>query len=281
MRACFATPSSEWSLSRAAVRMRRLRGTSAASSQKKRANPQARATSAVADALGAATNYVQKVRGAVADLISQKQGGLLKAAAPCQHVVLGILLDEAEQSVSIRRTLKQAFRNKRKIVHVSQLMPALVVHSCITFANIGQPAFTCEWLLPMLALAFKASGCMLSAVKQQMQDAVQEVKQKGTSWTLLLISDWAKTNRRLFREMVQLLSATFAIHSKCIMHKVSQAIGGARVGGVTQPTPTTTATTTTTPVNFRLAPEVYGHAGHLRKHHVLFAFWRRFLVDNC
>lgn len=130
------------------------------------------------------------------------------------------------------------------MVHVSQFVPALVVHGCITFANIGQPAFTCEWLLPMLALAAKTSGCMLSAVKQQMQDAVHEVKQKGTSWTLLLISDWAKANRRLFREMVKLLPP------------LRISVGRRK---------------------FTETPDIYGHASDVRKVYAFFGFGRRCL----
>lgn len=49
------------------------------------------------------------------------------------------------------------------------------------------------------------------------------------SWTLLLASDWAKSNRKLFREMVATLKAPTAIHCKCIMHMVALSIAAAAV----------------------------------------------------
>ena len=48
-------------------------------------------------------------------------------------------------------------------------------------------------------------------------------------WTLVLISDWAKSNRKLFREMVSALKAPTAIQCKCIMHMVALSIAAAAI----------------------------------------------------
>lgn len=242
LKACFGSVLDPPSQARGARRMRLARGVKRKMSQRHRVNPQARSTRAKADDHDSTGSYIQKIRDAMSHLVMEKQAASLKAlmAGGCDHAVVEVALDETEQKVSERKVIHHfgqgGCKNKptktEKTIYVQQVVPALVIHLACTAAFVLGTSQTLEAFCPMLALASKTAVCMLEAVRCQtriVEEAVASCGAAKPAWTLLLLSDWAKSNRKLFRELVGAMKAPTALHCKCYMHMIALSIAAAAV----------------------------------------------------
>ena len=237
LKVCFAERLDDASRSRGATRMRCIRGIKRLRSRNRQANPHASSTRAKAGDNKGSGSYVQKMRDSMAHLIMEKQqesvegamhvhgeGGMSHAA----HAVLEVALDETEQKVAEKTVIKCFLKKEvRKVIHVQQRVAALVLHLFVTLASVGTPPRVLEYFCPMLPLAAKTADCMMQAVRAHTMNVKEALG--SSSWTLLLVSDWAKSNRKLFRQMIPAMQARTALHCRCIMHMIALAIAAAAV----------------------------------------------------
>ena len=223
LRACFSRRRKETkSKTKAAIRMRRLRRRNAVGRVKRKAkrvrtNPNSRATSAVADQCDASTSYVQELRDAVCQFMMDKQIEAVKSNRRGDHCIAEITLDETEHKISQKRVLLRV----KRIKHVNIVVPVLVMHCILKFvAEEDEAAKLVELCLPMLAMVAKTGDVMMSALMSCVTSYFDHVKHVCNSTTLILVTDWAKANKLLFRKMLSELQFGFALHGKCMMHQV-------------------------------------------------------------
>ena len=103
------------------------------------------------------------------------------------------------------------------------------MHFYITLASIAVPEKLLEWLCPMVALEEKSGDCMMNAIKMHWGKLMEPLKGAWESWTFVMSSDWAKANRKLFRQVLGAMTPPLAIHSKCLMHMIALAVGAGAV----------------------------------------------------
>ena len=110
-------------------------------------------------------------------------------------------VDETELTISQRKIIKWYWKKsrKRKVINVNTVVPALAVHGSIRFSG-GDVA------------------CMLTVRKRDLKSLVDVMKTKCSNWILVLQSDSALANKKLFRMVVPLFDAKFPIHGKYVMH---------------------------------------------------------------
>ena len=214
-------------LTRGASQMRRTRGTPPNAPRKRKSNRQARATNAAADHFGSSSLYVQQIRDALANLMLEVQSRSLDSIGHYENAVLEILLDETELKISQRKIIKCYWKKsrKREVTHVNTVVPALAVHGSIQFSG-GDVAFFQHTVVPMIGMEAKTGSCMLNVFKRELKSLADVMKTKCSKLTLVLQSDSAPANKKLFRMVVPLFDAKFAIHGKCLMHMISLAIAG-------------------------------------------------------
>ena len=227
LKVCFTANSGSMPLTRGASQMRRTRGTPPNAPRKRKSNRQARATNAAADHFGSSSLYVQQIRDALANLILEVQSRSLDSIGHYENAVLEILLDETELKISQRKIIKCYWKKSRKmeVTHVNTVVPALAVHGSIQFSG-GDVAFLQDTVVPMIGMEAKTGSCMLNVLKRELKSLADVMKTKCSKLTLVLQSDSAPANKNLFRMVVPLFDAKFAIHGKCLMHMISLAIAG-------------------------------------------------------
>ena len=223
LRVCFAAREQHsLSLKPSAMRMRRLRGVRRPIQKQQRSSPHSRATRALADGEQGATNYIQRLRDAAAQIILDNQK--LHASRFLERSGVGtfeLSTDETDQKISEKKTLKTL----RKTLHVNLVAPALVLHGIFTcMGNSGFTVESQELCLPMLALKGKTANCMMHGASMAMRDYLEKMTEGMRGWTFIFIADSAKSNPIVFRQLVAHMSAKFALYGRCFMHLVSLAI---------------------------------------------------------
>ena len=195
--------------------MRRTRGTRPNAAGKRKGNPQARATRAAADFCGASSSYVQQIRDAVASLLVERQKHSLDSVCHCENAVVEILLDETELKISLRKNIDGFWQKgtRHKVIHANTTAPELAVHGSIHFSR-SDVAFLQGLVVPMVVMGSNKGSRMLSVLDREVEALVDAMKNKCSKWILVMASDSAKANKKIYRMLRPLFGAKFPIHCK-------------------------------------------------------------------
>lgn len=171
----------------------------------------------------AAAGHVQALRNAVAEIISSKQCAVVQGLPRADVAVLECALDETEFALSCPRRLTV----RKKTLFMSTLRSVLVCHASLLWV-VGAVASVTELCYPMRMLADTTAPCLYEAVREHMN--IEALAAKATLLVFILVTDAAKSCRRLFRLLTATLSLRsniLMLHQFCLMHQLYLAINAA------------------------------------------------------
>lgn len=223
LRLCFSQRKRAcWSASRGAFRKRLERGVKHKIAKTK-ATPQSRSTQSLAERFKASTTYLQAAQDSVAQVAVKSQFDDALLNIPAARCVFRLACDETEQKVSFAKRFK--FFNKT--VSVNQTISSFVAHGNLRIAPLDgtQASIVSDIVLPLLALASKTSNCMMYTLCLLLGNFLQALNEGARIFALIVNSDFASTNRLLFRQILTHFKPALGLHARCFMHQIALACG--------------------------------------------------------
>ena len=229
LQSCFAPRAdSKRSSTRAAIRMRRHRGSILLPKMRSMCSPLARSVTAHADQTSSSTSYIQSLRNATSNIILRHQHDKIHGLPerPDESAVLELSLDETEIRLCEGIELKLEKRRRTRYMH--NVASVQVTHGTLDYPGEEEIPV----LFPARVLSEKTADAQLETILQclnQCFGSLDHIIAKVWFLILVIVSDAATTNKKSFRRLGLCLGECALLHSLCAMHQVSMAVGSCTV----------------------------------------------------